>query len=104
MRKEGFNLLDIYNYFCFDFSFGVGVVKLDDFFVFFFLESRVLFFIIYIEKILFLWIFLIVLDILLFFVDKVFLSVLIIIKGYKDIYWVFFLCNENYILEIKFLN
>lgn len=63
-----------------------------------------LFFIIYIEKILFLWIFLIVLDILLFFVDKVFLSVLIIIKGYKDIYWVFFLCNENYILEIKFLN
>lgn len=63
-----------------------------------------LFFIIYIEKILFLWIFLIVLDILLFFVDKVFLSVLIIIKGYKDIYWVFVLCNENYILEIKFLN
>lgn len=63
-----------------------------------------LFFIIYIEKILFLWIFLIVLDILLFFVDKVFLSMLIIIKGYKDIYWVFVLCNENYILEIKFLN
>lgn len=63
-----------------------------------------LFFIIYIEKILFLWIFLIVLDILLFFVDKDFLSVLIIIKGYKDIYWVFVLCNENYILEIKFLN
>lgn len=63
-----------------------------------------LFFIIYIEKILFLWIFLIVLDILLFFVDKVFLSVLIIIKGFKDIYWVFVLCNENYILEIKFLN
>lgn len=63
-----------------------------------------LFFIIYIEKILFLWIFLIVLDILLFFVDKVFLSVLIIIKGYKDIYWVFVLFNENYILEIKFLN
>lgn len=63
-----------------------------------------LFFIIYIEKILFLWIFLIVLDILLFFVDKVFLSVLIIIKGYKDVYWVFVLCNENYILEIKFLN
>lgn len=61
-----------------------------------------LFFIIYIEKILFLWIFLIVLDILLFFVDKVFLSVLIIIKGYKDIYWVFVLCNENYILEINF--
>lgn len=63
-----------------------------------------LFFIIYIEKILFLWIFLIVLDILLFFVDKVFLSVLIIIKGYKNIYWVFVLYNENYILEIKFLN
>lgn len=59
-------------------------------------------FVIYIEKILFLWIFLIVLDILLFFVDKVFLSVLIIIKGFKDIYWVFVLCNENYILEIDF--